>query len=213
MAKEGVLAAQFFSFEGIDGCGKSTIMTWFSQWLAGKTILHITTREPGGTLLGENLRNLLLDPSHKKMDPMAEAFLYAASRAQLTREVIQPALDHGTWVLSDRFSDATLAYQGYGRGLDLQRLRRIQDWATGGLWPHHTILLDCDVDIALSRMHNRKGAQDRIEQEKSSFHRRVREGYLQLAELEPNRFIVLNTSRPLDEVIQEFREAILHRLL
>lgn len=198
--------ARFISFEGVDGCGKSTVMDQMSGWLQAEGIPHIRTREPGGTALGEKIRALLLDPSHGDMHPQAEVLLYTASRAQLAAQVIQPALADGRWVLSDRYTDATLAYQGYGRGMDLAALRRIQEWATGGLQPHHTVLLDCDLRVAFQRMEAREGAPDRMEQEQESFHRRVREGYLQLAGAEPERFFILDAGKPLEEVLDGFRD-------
>lgn len=147
------------------------------------------------------------------MNEQAEVLLYSASRAQLVREVIQPALRQGKWVLADRYSDATLAYQGFGRGLEVEPLRRLQDWATGGLWPHFTILLDCDVAIASGRMKARIGAKDRIEQENRRFHERVRDGYLQLARSAPERFIVLDANRGLQEVAASFRAALVEALV
>jgi len=200
------LPARFVSFEGIDGCGKSTLLACLGDWLEAAGIPHITTREPGGTAVGERIRNLLLDASFSGMDLRAEVLLYTASRAQHAAEVIRPALEKGMWVLSDRYSDATLAYQGFGRGLDLGFLRRIQTWATDGLAPDHTILVDCDMDLALRRMQKREEDLDRIELEERAFHERVREGYLQLARLEPERFLVVDGSRELDAVKEDFRQ-------
>jgi dTMP kinase len=141
------------------------------------------------------------------MSSRAEVFLYSASRAQLTDQVIVPAMKRGSWVLTDRFVDATFAYQGFGRGFDLERLRMIQEWTTKDLWPDKTILLDCDMDAALSRLGARNGGdRDRIEQEDRLFHQKVRNGYLALAEKEPERFLVLDASKPLEEVIAEFYE-------
>jgi dTMP kinase len=200
------LPARFISFEGIDGCGKSTLLVELNMLLDQAGIPHIRTREPGGTPLGEQIRELLLDPRNKTMDSWTEVLLYSASRAQHSRETISPALGQGIWVLADRFSDATLAYQGYGRGLELESLRAIQAWATRGLWPHHTILLDCDVDVAFSRVLGRNSDRDRIEQEKRSFHQRVRDGYLELARAEPLRFLVLDAGQELDKVVADFHE-------
>lgn len=205
--------AKFISFEGIDGCGKSTVLGHFASWLDEAGIPHIKTREPGGTTLGENIRRLLLDPSYQNMDELAEVLLYTASRAQLVREVVLPNLQKGTWVLVDRFIDATLAYQGYGRRLDLTMLRRIQEWAGRGLWPHHTVLLDCDVHIGLQRMHGRFGTPDRIEQQKLSFHRRVRAGYLDLARLEPRRIVVVDSSQAVEKVLEDLRKSLWQPLL
>jgi dTMP kinase len=196
------VTGRFISFEGIDGCGKSTLLQVFSQWLTHAGVAHIATREPGGTHLGESIRELLLDPMHKGMSQATEVLLYSASRAQLIHEVIRPALNDGVWVLADRFSDATLAYQGFGRGLDLEKLRDLQEWATQGIMPHHTILLDCTLEVAASRLQAKNNAPDRIESERQSFHRRVREGYLELARQTPQRFIVLDANLPLEQVVQ-----------
>lgn len=209
--------AKFISFEGIDGCGKSTLLSQFCSWLDEAEIPYIKTREPGGTPLGESIRNLLLDPAHQRMDEWAEVLLYTASRAQLLQEVIRPALQKGTWVVADRFIDATLAYQGYGRRLDLESLRKLQEWACKGLWPDYTALLDCDVKTAFERMQGRKETPDRMELEQLSFHQRVRDGYLELARSEPHRLVVLNTAKPLHEVIDhlynDFWQPLLETIL
>lgn len=198
-------AAQFVSFEGIDGCGKSTLMEVLCRWLTEARIPYLRTREPGGTSLGEKVRTLLLDPSNQGMHQRTEVLLYTASRAQLVEECIRPALEKGVWVLTDRFVDATLAYQGFGRGIELDALRRLQSWATSGLRPDTTVLLDCDVDLAQGRMQGRSEHPDRMELESLAFHRRVRDGYLEIARSEPGRFMVLDASKPLDEVVAEFR--------
>lgn len=199
--------AKFISFEGIDGCGKSTLMEQLSNWLSTAGVPCIRTREPGGTPIGERIREILLDPASAEMSGRAEVLLYSASRAQLIDQVIIPAMKEGSWVLTDRFVDATFAYQGFGRGFDLERLRLIQEWTTKDLWPDKTILLDCDLDTALARLGARNGMdRDRIEQENRIFHRKVREGYLMLAEKEPERFLVLDASKALAEVVAEFYE-------
>jgi dTMP kinase len=206
------LSAQFVSFEGIDGCGKSTLLNDLAGWLDENSIPLIKTREPGGTRIGEKIRELLLDPSFENVNEQAEVLLYSASRAQLVHEVVHPALRAGKWALVDRYIDATLAYQGFGRGLKLDPLRDLQDWATGGLWPDVTVLLDCDIDVASSRMIARSGTTDRIEKENRHFHERVRAGYLELARSAPDRFIVLDGNRPLQEVILNFRAALIEAL-
>ena len=198
-------AARFISFEGIDGCGKSTLMEHLSRWLSDAGIVHLRTREPGGSRLGEKIRELLLDPANKRMDQRTEVLLYTASRAQLVRESILPALERGEWVLTDRYVDATLAYQGFGRGLEIEPLRRLQTWATGGLLPHRTILLDCEVDLAHDRMRGRGEHPDRMELESLAFHRRVRNGYLEIARDDPGRFVVLDAAKPLDQVVADFQ--------
>jgi len=213
--KQGSLAMQttnqasgrFISFEGIDGCGKSTLLQHLSQWLQDAGVAHLTTREPGGTPLGESIRELLLDRAHQGMSQQAEALLYYASRAQLVHEVIRPALKDGLWVLADRFGDATLAYQGFGRGLDLEMLRSLQSWATQGLTPHHTILLDCSLDTAAERLQVKNHRPDRIESEKRAFHARVRQGYLELARRDPARFVILDADRPLESTLHQLRTA------
>jgi dTMP kinase len=202
-----ILPARFVSFEGIDGCGKSTLIAQLSKWLDEAGTPFIVTREPGGTALGENIRRLLLDPVYKTMDWRAEVLLYSASRAQLAHEVIYPALQKDLWVLTDRYIDATLAYQGYGRGLDLESLAWIQEWATQSLRPHRTILLDCEVTTAFERQKSRNQKADRIEQEDTLFHQRVREGYLALANSDPERFVVLDAKKPVEEVTEDFRAA------
>jgi dTMP kinase len=202
--RQGFFSAKFISFEGIDGCGKSTLLNQLSRWLEERGIAHIKTREPGGTIIGERIRQILLDPSLEMMDQRTEVLLYSASRAQHVQEVILPGLNEGKWVLADRYIDATLAYQGFGRGLDTDTLRSIQDWTAGGLWPHRTVLLDCDIGVAFNRMGMRKENLDRMEQENRSFHQRVREGYLELAGSDPRRFLVLDASKELPQVIEDF---------
>jgi dTMP kinase len=206
------LSAQFVSFEGIDGCGKSTLLNDLAGWLDENSVPLIKTREPGGTRIGEKIRDLLLDPSFENVNEQAEVLLYSASRAQLVHEVVHPALRAGKWALVDRYIDATLAYQGFGRGLKLDPLRDLQDWATGGLWPDVTVLLDCDIDVASSRMIARSGTTDRIEKESRHFHERVRAGYLELARSAPDRFVVLDGNGPLHEVILNFRAALIEAL-
>jgi dTMP kinase len=204
--------ARFVSFEGIDGCGKSTQMLHFGHGLDKAGIAYIPTREPGATVLGASLRKMLLDPSFSGMDHWAELLLYLADRAQHVAEVIRPALEQGLWVLSDRYADATLAYQGAARGLDMERLKTLHEWTTGNLWPDATVLLDCDVDTAHERRSGRSGAPDRLELQKRDFHERVRKGYLDLAASEPERFFVLDASRSVQETAEELRELFRQRL-
>lgn len=201
------ISPKFVTFEGIDGCGKSTLIDELASWLDRSRIPYVKTREPGGTPLGEKIRGLLLDPAHRGMNRQTEVLLYTASRAQLVAEIILPALKSGAWVLADRYIDATLAYQGYGRELDPDPLRRLQHWATQALVPDKTVLLDCGIDTAAARMSARNHRPDRIEMEERAFHERVKEGYLDLASLDPGRFIVLDAEKPLPEVIADFRAA------
>ena len=208
----GSLPAKFVSFEGIDGCGKSTVLGELASWLEANSVRLLKTREPGGTHLGERVRGVLLDPSFDSMYERAEVLLYSASRAQLVHEVIRPALSMEMWVLADRYIDATLAYQGFGRGLALGPLRQLQDWATGGLWPDLTILLDCDIIVASSRMKARNEGGDRMEQESRLFHQKVRDGYLELARSASDRFVVVDAGGPLQDVIEEARTALVDAL-
>lgn len=177
----------FITFEGIEGCGKSTQLDLLKRHLEGKGRSVLTVREPGGTLLGEKVRTILLNSAEEPIDPWAELFLYEACRAQLAANVIKPALDAGKVVISDRFFDSTLAYQGYGRGLDKGAIEELNRLASGGLTPGLTLVIDCDPEVglkrALSRIASVKGLkEDRFEMEDIEFHKKVREGYLRTAE-------------------------------
>ena len=202
----------FVSFEGIDGCGKSTLLAQLSAWLKAAGIPHIQTREPGGTLLGEALRSVLLDSSFPGMHPWAEALMYGAARAQHVSEVILPALKRGHWVLTDRYADATMAYQGYGRGLDIGRLDQIHRWTTGDLRPDVSVLLDCSVATAAERRLSRRDKPDRLEQLDTDFHERVRSGYLEQAASDSGRFLVLDADRSIEAVTEDFRNYLKQRL-
>ncbi|MBO8127828.1 MAG: dTMP kinase [Peptococcaceae bacterium] len=180
-------------FEGIDGVGKSTQLELLYYKLKTRGLEVCRTREPGGTPLGEAVRRILLDPAYKGMAPQSEVFLYVSARAQCVAEVIRPALQQGAVVLCDRFTDSTLAYQGYGRGLELQALRKVNELATGGIIPDLTVLLDMPVEEALARV-RRGGTLDRLEQETCDFYRAVRNGYLALAGQQPERYLVLPAS-------------------
>ncbi len=186
------------TFEGGDGCGKTTQIGLLAASLRERGIPVTVTREPGGTPLGERLRRLLLEPDGA-VDPWAEALLFAASRAQLVAQVIRPALADGQVVLCDRFGDSTLAYQGYGLGLDLDLLRSLNRMAAGGLVPDLTILLDLPPAEAGARRGGGPGG-DRIAARDAAFHERVRQGYLDLARAEPERVAVFDARRPVEEV-------------
>ena len=199
---------KFISFEGIDGAGKTTLAGELSRLLSRAGIDHTVTCEPGGTGLGERLREILLGAGVLEIDPWAECLLYAAARAQHVREVIVPALEDGRWVVSDRFADATLAYQGYGRGLDVERLRSLHQWIARGIWPHCTVLLDCDVAVAYERRKTRGAHADRLERMDPAFHERVRRGYLALAEAEPHRYLTLDAAVSPERLREEFRRKL-----
>jgi len=189
----------FITFEGIEGSGKSTQLRRLAERIPGVVV----TKEPGGTPLADRIRAILLDSS-SHLDPVAELFLFAASRRQHVVEIIRPALQRGEVVLCDRFTDSTLAYQGFGRLIDLDKLRALNAWATESLVPDLTLLFDLpeQVGLARARSRNAEAVQDegRFEAEELRFHQRVREGYRALAVAEPSRFVVINAEGDVDEV-------------
>lgn len=194
----------FITFEGPEGSGKSTQIQRVAAWYRGLGRECIITKEPGGTPIGDRVRAILLDSAAAGMDPMTELLLYAASRRQHVVEVIRPAVERGVAVFCDRYTDATLAYQGYGRGLDLGRLQTLNRWATDGLAPDVTLLYDIDEATGLARAHARNAEmtidEGRFEAEDLRFHRRVREGYLALEKAEPKRFAIVDAHGTIDEV-------------
>ncbi|HXS74288.1 MAG TPA: dTMP kinase [Rhodanobacteraceae bacterium] len=191
---------KLITLEGGEGAGKSTLLQGLRAHLAGIGIDVLQTREPGGTPLGESIRALVLDARQHGMSAQSEALLMFAARAQLVREVLQPALGAGRWVLCDRYTDASYAYQGGGRGLDMQMLARLETIATEGLKPDLTLLLDLPVTHGRARASGR-GEADRIEREEDGFFERVRAAYLARAADEPTRFHVLDASRSADQVL------------
>ena len=201
----------FITFEGIEGSGKTTQQRLVAEALRAKGRTVVLTKEPGGTPLADRIRAILLD-SANVIDPIAEVFLFAASRRQNTMEVIEPALARGEVVLCDRYADSTLAYQGFGRLIDLDRLRTLNDWATDSLVPHVTLLYDLPEETGLTRATSRNAtaAQDegRFEAEDLRFHRRVREGYLAMAVAEPKRYRVVDANGSVDEVFTRTRAAL-----
>ena len=192
--------SSFVTFEGIEGSGKSTHLRHLAGHLRGLGRAVVETREPGDTRAGAAIRRLLLGEDGAPLTPLTELFLYCADRAQHAEEVIRPALAAGAVVLCDRFSDSTIAYQGYGRGLDLGALRELDARARDGLWPSLTFLLDCPVEEGLARARGRSGTGDRFERETTAFHERVRAGFLTLAAAEPARFCIVDSSEPIDRV-------------
>ena len=202
----------FITFEGIEGCGKSTQLELLKAHLESKGRAVLSVREPGGTLLGERVRSVLLNGTEEGIDPWAELFLYEACRAQLVARVIRPALAEGKVVLCDRCFDSTLAYQGFGRGLDAGKIEGLNALATGGLVPDLTFLVDCAEDVGLKRAWARINAsagarEDRFEKEELAFHRRVREGFLAIAGAAP-RVKVIDGSREISTVHREICDII-----
>ena len=197
----------FITFEGIEGCGKSTQIALLRDCLAESGHSVLVTREPGGTPIAEAIRDVLLDPAHGAMGATAELLLYEAARAQHVHEKIAPALEAGQVVLCDRFADSTTAYQGAGRGIDPAILNTLHRMATGGIWPDLTLLIDLPVALGLERARER-GRRDRIEQESIEFHQRVREGFLSLARDEPERIRVIAGDAPVETVHEAVRRAV-----
>ncbi len=206
----------FMTFEGIEGSGKTTLVAALAERLRARGVHPLLTREPGGTDLGRAVRGILLDPASGKMVPAAELLLFAADRAQHVAEVIRPALEAGRVVLCDRFSDATTAYQACGRGLPAEAVAAVDAIARGGLSPDLTVLMDIDPSIGLARARRRNleadGREARIDEETQEFFSRVRDGYLALARREPSRFLVLDATRPPDNLVDEAQAAIARRL-
>jgi dTMP kinase len=198
----------FVTFEGPEGAGKSTQVTRLAEKLAEHGFEVLSTREPGGTMVGEMIRRILLDGPD--LSGWTEALLFTAARAQLVQDVIRPQLEAGLVVLCDRYRDSTLAYQGYGRGVDLATLIRLQEEATGGLLPALTFLLDLPVEEGLSRIP--KGALDRLDREAEGFHRRVREGYLDMARQDPGRWVIVNAAVSADGLAEVIVTATRERL-
>jgi len=208
----------FITLEGIDGCGKSTQFKMLAEALSNRGIEVVVTREPGGTVLGERMRAVLLSNESRNLAPAAELFLMAADRAQDVSEVIRPALEAGVVVISDRYADSTVAFQGYGRGLDLDIIDDVNRLATGGLAPDITILFDLDPRQAQARLDARitgetrfgfEPGMTRFDEEKLDFHLRVRDGYLKLASTEPERFRVLDAAQPIDRTHRQVLELVL----
>ncbi|MGB5333605.1 MAG: dTMP kinase [Woeseiaceae bacterium] len=190
---------KFITIEGIEGVGKSTNMDVLVERIEAAGHRVLTTREPGGTPMAEEIREILVRPSDEAIPEIAELLLIFAARSLNVNNVIIPALDAGTWVISDRFTDSSRAYQGGGRGIPMETIDLLADWVHGDAWPDLTLLLDAPVEIGMERAGDRS-APDRFEQERHDFFERVRECYLQLASQEPSRFVVIDTTRSLAEV-------------
>jgi len=198
----------FLTIEGIEGAGKSTFIGLLEAELVKRGVDFLRTREPGGCALGRQIRPLLLDASQKVSD-RAELFLFLADRAQHVADTIRPALERGQWVICDRYADSTIAYQGYGRGMDPEELQKLNDYATGGLWPDITFLLDLPAEVGLGRALARNGregltqSEGRFEAEALAFHQRIREGFLARAARWPQRFRVLDAAQTPDAIVEQ----------
>jgi len=193
---------RFITLEGIEGAGKSTVAGFARDWLHARGIRVVLTREPGGTPLAERVRDIVLTPGSEIITPEAEALLMFAARAIHLANLVRPALERGEWVISDRFTDATRAYQGGGRGLALELIEHLASVVHGDLSPDATLLLDLPVREGLARARDRGGARDRFEQERQAFFERVRASYLALAQRNPGRIHLIDASRPLEAVEQ-----------
>lgn len=207
------MPALFVTFEGPEGCGKTTQVRLLAERLRARGYDVLTTREPGGTRIGDQIRAILLDPAHTEMVPAAEILLFSAARAQIVHEVILPHLQRGGIVLCDRFADSTLAYQGYGHGLDLDVLRVITTFATAGLTPDVTFYLDIPVAEGLRRKAQAGRAEwNRMEQRELAYHQRVQDGYRRLIAAEPARWVVIDASKSIEEIHLQVVQEVERRL-
>ena len=203
----------FITFEGPEGCGKTTQIHQLADYLHESRYDVLTTREPGGTSIGDRVRAIVLDPEHTEMHPACEFLLFSAARAQHVEQVIRPHLANGGVVLCDRFSDSSLAYQGYGHQLDLDTLVRITDFATSGLGPDLTLYLNLPVSVGLSRKAGGEGdSWNRMERMRIAYHERVTAGYLEMAAQDPERWAVVDAACGLAEVQTTIRQLVSHRL-
>lgn len=212
------MRGKFITFEGIEGCGKSTQIKILDDYLRLRGHTTVLTREPGGTPIGEKIRQVLLNAQHQEMKPLTELLLYAAGRCQHVHQIIAPALEAGKIVLCDRYADATEAYQGAARGIDKKFLHTLHQLATENLKPDLTILLDCPVEIGLKRTQERESEVvgqanlDRFEKEAFDFHERVRQGYLKIAQAEPQRVKVVSGMEDVQKVHEKIVEEVMRKI-
>ena len=202
----------FITLEGPEGSGKTSHIKPLTEWLSAQGYKVFATREPGGTDIGEQIRAVIHDLKNTEMHPRAETLLYQAARAQIVEQVIRPKLAEGTVVISDRYYDSTIAYQGYGHRQDLDQVRALVKYATGGLTPDLTILLDIDVEAGLKRKTQNASEWNRLDAYDVEFHQRVRAGYLEMVRQEPKRWAVVDASRSWEEVHEKLKEVIIERL-
>lgn len=207
----------FITFEGVEGCGKTTQIKLLSDLLSARGMSTVLTREPGGCPIADKIRTILLDAENRALSPLAELMLYAAARAQHVTEVISPALSSGKIVLCDRFCDATVAYQSFGRGIDRAVIDTLNVLACQGVSPDLTVLVDCDPSVGLERARRRIEAtsgprEERFELEALAFHHRVRDGYLQLAADRPDRFLIIDGSDTIEEIFAAISAQVAARI-
>lgn len=211
---EDFMRGYFVSFEGPDGAGKSTVLKEVLNQIGSELkTQYLVTREPGGSKIAEKIRDIILDPANDKMDNKTEALLYAASRSQHVEEIIRPALKEGKVVFSDRYVDSSLAYQGAGRDLGIQEVKQINDFATDKLDPDLTFFLDLDPEVGLKRIEKlRPGQEDRLEQENLVFHKKVYAGFLKVKETYPERFVTVDATQPIDQVVAQVIATLKQRM-
>ncbi len=202
----------FITLEGPEGSGKTSHIPYLVEYLRERGHVVFPTREPGGTSISEQIRDILHDLKNAEMHPRTETLLYQAARAQIVEQVIQPRLDAGEIVISDRYYDSTIAYQGYGHQQDLEQVRSLVKYATGGLTPDLTILLDLDIEVGLKRKIQNEAEWNRMDAYTVEFHQRVRRGYLEMVKQEPNRWVVVNSDQKWESVQEELKRVIVGRL-
>jgi len=202
----------FITLEGPDGSGKTSHVKPLAGWLEGQGYRVHTAREPGGTAISEQIRNVLHDLKNTEMHPHTETLLYQAARAQIVEQVLRPKLAEGWIVLCDRYADSTLAYQGYGHCQNMDEVRALVQYATGGLLPDLTLLLDVDAETGLRRRQTAGAEWNRLDAYALEFHCRVRAGYLEMAQQDPRRWVVVDATQPWEQVQQDLQMAILHKL-
>lgn len=195
----------FITTEGTDGSGKTTQIKLMESYLKDKGFEVVVTREPGGTIIGEKIRSIILDKENKDMSYITEMMLYASARAQLVFELIKPSLKEGKVVICDRFIDSSIVYQGYGRNIDIELIERVNNIALDGIMPHLTLFFDIDPEVALKRRIQSTGV-DRIEQEAMEFHKKVYDGYRTLAQLHSDRIKTIESNRSVDEIFLDVKE-------
>jgi dTMP kinase len=203
------MKGRFITLEGIEGAGKSTAIEFLADYLSNQNIDFILTREPGGTEIAEKIRRLILEHYEETMHPDTEMLLYFAGRAQHLNQVIIPALQRGQWVICDRFTDATYAYQGGGRGLSQEKISILENWVQNDLRPDHTLLFDVEVRVGLDRIKKNR-VLDRLEIEKESFFEKVRDCYLERASKELKRFHIIDANKTVEEVTQQIKDVLEH---